>query len=452
MSSGEEKIKAHSESQESLSIDPRQWPPRIKLRAAVIMGLFAFLEPFASSIIAPALPLIADDFGITSSAERNLVLSAFVLPYALGGILLAPMSENFGRRPILLISAFLFFAFTVGCGFAQSSAHLIVFRVFSGLGGCAPLAVGVALISDLYAPEERGSPMAVYMALQLAGPALGPIVGGWIAQTIDSWRWSFYICAIATAVLLPVGCFGLPETYAPRLNRKIEGSLVHDLRSIYRPLLLLATQPIIQVLAAYAAVTFGVYYLFLTTIASVFENTYGQSIGIASLHYLALLFGFACSVAASGKVMDVVYKKLASENPRPEARIPYLGASGTLLPAGLLLYGWTSQKQAFWIVPDIGLFLVGSGILAPLAAIQHYILDCYAKSGYAASAMAGMNVARFLAGFGFPLFADVLFDSLGLGWGNSILALVAFVVGSFSVSLWVFGPRLRERSSYAACE
>ncbi|CAK1359056.1 uncharacterized protein RHO25_002469 [Cercospora beticola] len=415
------------------------------------MGLFAFLEPFASSIIAPALPLVADEFNITSSVERNLVLSAFVLPYALGGILLAPMSENFGRKPVLLISAVLFLAFTIACGVAQSSAQLITFRVFAGLGGCAPLAVGAAMISDLYTPRERGSPMAIYMALQLAGPSLGPIVGGWVAQTINSWRWSFYICAIATAVVLPFGVFGLPETYAPRLNRTTKQPVSHYLRSIYRPVVLLGTQPIIQVLAAYAAVIFGVYYLFLTTIASVFENTYGQSVGVASLHYLALLAGFACSVLASGKVMDIIYKKLASNGPRPEARIPYLAASGTLLPAGLLVYGWSAQKQVFWFVPDIGLFLVGLGILAPLAAIQHYVLDCYAKGGYAASAIAGMNVARFLAGFGFPLFADVLFDALGLGWGNSVLALIAFIVGTLSVSLWVIGPRLREKSSVVAC-
>jgi hypothetical protein len=70
-------------------------------------------------------------------------------------------------------------------------------------------------------------------------------------------------------------------------------------------------------------------------------------------------------------------------------------------------------------VADLGLFCIGLGILAPLAAIQHYILDYYCSHSYAVSALAGMNVARFLAGFGFPLFADVMYGSIGLGWGNS---------------------------------
>ena len=414
------------------------------------MGLFAFLEPFASSMIAPSLSLIANEFNIVSSVERNLVLSAFVLPYVFGTLLLAPISECIGRKPVLLISAVVFFAFNLACGFAHSSAQLIVFRVFAGFGGCVPLAIGVAMIGDLYAPDERGLPLAIYMALQLAGPTIGPIAGGWVAQTIESWRWMFYISSIAAGAVIVIGLVFIPETYAPRLNRQTNTTLSQCFRSLDRPFILLGTQPIIQVLAAYAAIVFGVYYLFLTTISSVFHKDYNQSVGISSLHYLAMFLGFVVAVLASARAMDVLYRRLTQNGPFPEARIPYLAASGTFLPAGLLLYGWAAQYRVFWLAPDVGLFLVGLGIFAPLAAIQHYILDCYSKSGLAASAIAGMNVARFLAGFGFPLFADVMFDSLGLGWGNSLLAIVAAVTGCLSVSLWRFGPRLRSMSSFVA--
>jgi MFS family permease len=69
----------------------------------------------------------------------------------------------------------MFLAFTVACGVAQSSTQFIVFRVLSGLGGCAPLAVGGAMVGDMYTPQERGSAMAVYLGLQLAGPAVRTI-------------------------------------------------------------------------------------------------------------------------------------------------------------------------------------------------------------------------------------------------------------------------------------
>lgn len=276
---------------------------------------------------------------------------------------------------------------------------------------------------------------------------IGPIVGGWIAQTINSWRWTFYVCAIATAIVLIIGTLTLPETFAPKLNQTKKTPLSQMLRTLRRPFMLLGTQPIIQVLAAYAAIIFGTYYIFLTTIVGVFRDNYQQPVGIASLHYIALLLGFIASIVASSTAMDALYRRLSKDLPSPEARIPYLGASGTFLPIGLLLYGWTTQYTVFWFVPDIGLFFIGLGILAPLAAIQHYILDCYSRNGFAASALAAMNVARFLAGFGFPSFADELYNTLGSGWGNSLLALIAAVVGCLSVSLWKFGSRLREMSS-----
>ena len=276
---------------------------------------------------------------------------------------------------------------------------------------------------------------------------IGPIVGGWIAQTINSWRWTFYVCAIATAIVLIIGTLTLPETFAPKLNQTKKTPLSQMLRTLRRPFMLLGTQPIIQVLAAYAATIFGTYYIFLTTIVGVFRDNYQQPVGIASLHYIALLLGFIASIVASSTAMDALYRRLSKDRPSPEARIPYLGASGSFLPIGLLLYGWTTQYTVSWFVPDIGLFFIGLGILAPLAAIQHYILDCYSRNGFAASALAAMNVARFLAGFGFPLFADELYNTLGSGWGNSLLALIAAVVGCLSVSLWKFGSRLREMSS-----
>ncbi|KAH8664612.1 major facilitator superfamily domain-containing protein [Xylariales sp. PMI_506] len=430
-------------------IDPKQWPSSVKKRAILCVGLFAFLQPFASSMIAPCLQLIANEFHVQSSIIRNLYLSAFVLPFAFGTLLMAPLSEWAGRKPVLLFSASIFMTFTIACGFAQSSAQLIIFRVLAGSGACAPLATGAAIMGDLYEPRKRGSAMASYWTLQMAGPVIGPIVGGWVAQRAETWRWLFYGCSIATALAILIGAVFLPETYAPKLNRLEKVPLSVCFQSLARPFIFLKSEPIIQVLGAYAAIIFGIFYLFITTVATVFHDSYSQSIGISSLHYLAMLLGFLVSLLASGKAMDMLYSRLTIGGEFPEARIPYLAASATFLPAGLLVYGWTAQYGKFWLAPDVGLFLVALGLVSPLAAIQHYIIDSYSKQGFAASALAAMNLARFLAGFGFPLFADEMFDSLGLGWGNSLLALVAVVTGSLSVSLWKFGPKLRARSSFA---
>lgn len=93
-------------------------------------------------MVAPALSVISKDFGITSTAVANLTLSIFVLAYAVGPLLLGPLSEVFGRVYTLQLSNLFYFAWNLACGFAQNTPEMIVFRFLSGVGGSAPLAIG----------------------------------------------------------------------------------------------------------------------------------------------------------------------------------------------------------------------------------------------------------------------------------------------------------------------
>ena len=87
-----------------------------------------------------------------SAGLKQLVLSSFLLPYAFGTLLLAPVSENIGREPTLVVSACFFLVFTIAYRSAQSSVQLIVFKVLAGFGGYAPLALGAVVVGDLYLP------------------------------------------------------------------------------------------------------------------------------------------------------------------------------------------------------------------------------------------------------------------------------------------------------------
>lgn len=92
-------------------------------------------------MVAPALPEMAAELNVTSSSLQNMILSIYVLAYAIGPLFLGPTSEIVGRAPVLQITNLLFIAFNLGCGFAKTGTQMIVFRFFAGLGGCAPLAV-----------------------------------------------------------------------------------------------------------------------------------------------------------------------------------------------------------------------------------------------------------------------------------------------------------------------
>ena len=225
-------------------------------------------------MVAPALSTIATQFNITNAAQEELVLSVFVLAYAIGPLFLGPLSELYGRVRVLQISNAFYFVFNLACGFAQNKGQLMAFRFLSGLGGSAPLAIGGGLLSDCWRAEERGQAISLYSLAPLLGPAVGPIAGGFITEN-TTWRWAFWATCIACAAIQISGLFFLRETYVPELLKRKKLALIKktgnkDLHTEYddpdrkfskvlrtalsRPFVLIATQPIVQALAVYIAV------------------------------------------------------------------------------------------------------------------------------------------------------------------------------------------------------
>ena len=113
-----------------------------KWAVTVIVSSFTLVSPVSSSIIAPALSSISTEFGIKHDVEAQLTLSIFILAYAIGPLILGPLSEVYGRVPIIQLSNLFYLVWNLGCGFAQSPGQLMAFRFLSGLGGSAPLACG----------------------------------------------------------------------------------------------------------------------------------------------------------------------------------------------------------------------------------------------------------------------------------------------------------------------
>ncbi|KAF3401926.1 Efflux pump vrtL [Penicillium rolfsii] len=454
--------------------NPKNWPMRKKWAATITVSLFTFISPVSSSMVAPALSTIAAQFNVTDQIISQLMLSIFVLAYAVGPLFLGPLSEIYGRTIVLQLANLFFLVFNIGCGVAQTKTQLIVCRFFAGLGGSAPLAVGGGVLSDCFKPEERGKSIAIYSLAPLLGPALGPIAGGFIAEN-TSWRWVFYSVSIADGLIQLMGLFFLRETYGPRILRdrakrirKETGdstwqteaemqkkTLAQVLRtSLIRPFRLLLTQSIVQVVACYMAYVYGIMYLVLSTFPSLWtgEAYYNESIGIGGLNYISLGLGFWLGSQICAPLNDRIYRRLKARNNgvgRPEFRVPLLGVAAFLVPSGLFIYGWTAQTHCHWIAPNIGAVLFGAGTIISFQCMQTYMVDAYTR--FAASALAAGSFLRSLAGFGFPLFAPYMYDKLHYGWGNSVLAFISIAIGiPAPIFLWKFGEMLRKKSTYAA--
>ncbi|KAF8215128.1 major facilitator superfamily domain-containing protein [Mycena galopus ATCC 62051] len=409
-------------------------------------------------MIAPASFQAAEHFGITNE------------------VFLGPLSEIFGRNRVIQGANLWYLVWNLACGFAQNISELLVFRFLAGLGGSAPLAIGGGVLGDIWDAEERGQAVAIYSLAPLLGPVVGPVCGAFIAEK-STWRWVFWSTSIVDVGVQILGILYLRESYAPflldqkadqiRRSLDAEKGPVRNVRSKFasedrtwqrimkialtRPFLLFINEPIVQVLGLYMAFLYGLFYLFLTSMPLMFQGVYGESVGVSGLNYLAFGVGITGASQINARLMDVIFRKLKEKNGgegRPEYRVPSMVPGTIGLPIGLLITGWAVHAKVHWIVPDIGIALVGGGIILNFQAIQIYIVDAFAL--YAASALGVVNCLRSIFGFAFPLFAEQMYNKLGYGKGDTVLAVIAIVIGwPAPWFLWTYGRKLRMRSKFA---
>ena len=278
-------------------------------------------------MVAPAISSIAAEFKITSEVQQQMVLSVFVLAYAIGPLFLGPLSEIYGRVPVLQLANLLFLVFNTACGGSRNKGEMIAFRFLSGLGGSAPLAIGGGFLSDCWRAEERGRAISLYTLGPLLGPAIGPIAGGFITEN-TTFRWAFYAVSVTDAVIQLSGLFFLRETYAPKLLhikadklRKETGNMAFHTefehpersfantmeRALIRPFKLLGTQPIVQVLAVYMAYLYGLMYLVLSTFPILWTQRYHESIGVGGLNHISLALEFFLGTQICAPMNDKIY-------------------------------------------------------------------------------------------------------------------------------------------------
>jgi multidrug resistance protein len=438
------------------------WPWKKVLGNIAIISVVTFLTPLASSMVAPGVPLILKEFKSKNETIGAFIVSIYILGYATGPLLLAPLSEMYGRLYLYHANNVLFIIWTIACALAPNVGALLVFRFFAGIAGSCPLTIGGGSIADMIRQEKRGGAMAIFALGPLLGPVIGPVAGGYLAEA-EGWRWVFWVIAIAGGI---AACFSfvlMRETYPPVLlarkvarlrkeqnNPNLRSILESDKtpaayfkQSIFRPTKMLFRSPIVFALSMYMAVVYGYLYLLFTTITLVFERRYGFSQGNVGLTYLGIGVGALVGLIIFGFVSDKIVKQMSAKGEmKPEYRLPPLIPGSFIIPVGLFLYGWSAEKHTHWIVPIIGTLFVGFGLLATFMPIQTYLVDAFTI--HAASAIAASTVLRSLAGTFLPLAGPKLYAALGLGWGNSLLGFIAVALAPLSWIFFKYGERIRK--------
>ena len=157
----------------------------------LLLGLISaitFISPLASSMFAPAVSFMDKDFHNDNTIISALTVSIYVLGYVVGPLFLSPLSEIYGRRPVLGCANAMFCVWQIGCALAPNITGLIVMRFLAGIGGSGCLTIGGGVIADLFHREQRGLATSIYSVGPLMGPVIGPICGGFLAERAG-WRW-----------------------------------------------------------------------------------------------------------------------------------------------------------------------------------------------------------------------------------------------------------------------
>lgn len=194
----------------------------------------------------------------------------------------APLSEVVGRRPVYAVTLFIALIFEIPCAVAPNIGTLIVCRAIDGIAFSAPMTLVGGSLSDLWKNEERGVPMAAFSAAPFIGPAIGPLVGGFLYDAAG-WRWLYWIQLIVAGIAWALITFTVPETYAPTLlkarakklrktendpkfvtEQEIDSRPLGEKIRIFalRPFQLLFLEPIVLFISLYMSVLYGLLYMF----------------------------------------------------------------------------------------------------------------------------------------------------------------------------------------------
>ncbi|KAH6652739.1 major facilitator superfamily domain-containing protein [Truncatella angustata] len=447
--------------------NPRNWSVRKRAYTIGVVMAVLMTTSTASSAIAPAVPQVLADFHTDDTFSGTLIVSIELLAFGFGPLIFAPLSEVYGRRIIYCLANFGFSVVTVGCALSPNLQFLIGFRFLQGLAASCATSHGGGTIGDLVPTHHRGAVTSVYTGALLFGPTLGPIFGGYLADA-HGWRWVFWLLVImngSVALLYAVTC---RETYAPILlarkairireetgnqelyaqgqqNKLPLGRLLR--RSIVRPTRMLLFSPIVTGLSLYIATVYGLVYLLFSTFSFVFDDQYHIPESNRGVVYLGLAIGMLISLIISGVVCDSIYKRLTKKHgkEKPEYRLESMIWGAIATPVGLLIYGWTTQYLVHPAVPIFATGFVGFGVTFTYIPIQVYLIDAYTK--YSASATAAASVIRAIAGALLPLAGLPMYDRLGLGWGNSLLAFLAIGLAILPLYFVRVGERWRQRFS-----
>jgi len=410
----------------------------------------------------PAYAQVGLALGV-SVIEASYIGTISIAAAGIGSFIWAPISNVYGRRPVLIVSQAIAIAAGFGSAYAKTWGTIVLARFFVGFGVASGNVVCFAVVSDLFCLHERGKMLGIVTVALINGPHVASLPGGFIAQDV-SWRWTLLLPAITTSVCWVLIIVGLPETlyvrdvpqptpsgkyYRFRLTGRSDTDRKLRLIDFARPFQMLAYIPIV-VLGLFAAVAFTLGSVMpAQTVSALFRVYYGWGsarTGVALS--VSTTIGGVLGEVVSGPVIDKLLERARKREGRvrPEARLHGMWPAVFLLPAGLLMFGFSISNHTLkhsYIGATVGMAVTCFSVQMITTPVIAYCIDCYKPQ--AAEVVQLLNFARQEISFTVGFWSIRFGDMVGFQFSGVTYACVSVFFFLPVLGIMLYGERLRAR-------
>ncbi|MGU3436073.1 multidrug effflux MFS transporter [Actinomycetes bacterium M1A6_2h] len=388
-----------------------------------VLALLTAVAPLATDMYLPAFPGMADEFGTSASAVQ-LTLTAFMIGLAIGQLVIGPLSDRFGRRPLLLGGTLICAVSSAACALAPSIEVLTAVRFVTGFCGAAGIVLSRAVISDRAEGVDAAKAFSLMMLIGGLAPIVAPLLGGTLVGHIG-WRGVFWVVTVLAALMFVGVVVKVAESLPPE-NRSAGGfaALKSDIGYV------LGNRHFVGYTVSFA-LAFGVMFSYISASPFVLQNL----LGLSTLTYS---IAFACNALGLAAVSGLNARLVGRVGPEKLLRIgvAVISAAATLLVADCLAGAslWPVLVLLWIAVSGLGLVMANATTLA-LAEVR--------KAAGTGSAVLGALQ------FGL---AAVVSPIVGLGGEGTAVPMAAtmFVCAMLSASALVLVSRRRLGATSAA--
>lgn len=377
----------------------------------MILAGLGMIGPFSIDTMFPAFTQMGAEWGASEFALQQII-SVYLLAFAVMSLVHGPLSDAFGRKPVIIVGISLYILASIGSALAPNLGVLLVFRAIQGFSAGAGQIVSRAMVRDVYADAQAQRTMSHIAMIFALAPALAPVVGG-LLLGIGSWRGIFWFLVVLGAALLIAVVFGMPETHpASRRTTFNPNNLAQSLWEVWR-------NPSGRRLAVTGMFTFAGQFLYISAAQLFVVKLLGLGAQDFWILFVPLIAGMIVGSWVNGRLAGRLSgRRLAS--------IGYL-ISTVAAVTNLALSLIPATRSLPWVILPLPVYTFGVALAFPIITLA--MLDEFPKARGAAS-----SVQSFVALLSNTVIAGLIAPALGFSLWS--LALGALVTGLIAWAFW----------------